>query len=163
MWDNSVTKLLNIQYPIIQAPMAGGVTTPELVASVSNAGGLGMVGAGYMEPWQLRNQIMEIKKLTDRPFGVNLFIPPEFHISRPDFNLAFNRLQRVRDELNIKEEVPELPDSKEDYIRFAQLQDVVIGEKVSVCSFTFGVPPEEACYHCVSCCSPADHREKRGR
>lgn len=143
MWDNRVTELLNIEYPIIQAPMAGGVTTPELVASVSNAGGLGMVGAGYMEPDQLRMQIREIKKLTDRPFGVNLFIPSEFQISNLDFDLAFNRLQPIRDELNIKEEIPVLPDSKEDHVKFPQLLDVIIGEKVPICSFTFGIPKEE--------------------
>ena len=143
MWNNSVTELLKIEYPIIQAPMAGGVTTPGLVAAVSNAGGLGMVGAGYIEPGQLKRQIREIKRLTDRPFGVNLFIPSDFYISKTDFNLAFNRLQRVRDELNIKEEVPVLPDSKAEDVRFSQLLDVVIGEKVPVCSFTFGIPPKE--------------------
>ncbi|WP_251009654.1 nitronate monooxygenase [Bacillus sp. ISL-39] len=143
MWDNRVTKLLNIEYPIIQAPMAGGVTTPELVASVSNAGGLGMVGAGYMEPGQLTSQIKEIKKLTDKPYGVNLFIPGDFRISKFDFDLAYNRLQPFRDELNIKEEVPVLPESKVDHVKFAQLLDVIIGEKVPVCSFTFGIPSEE--------------------
>lgn len=42
------TEKLGIQYPIIQAPMAGGATTPELIAAVSNAGGLGSLGAGYI-------------------------------------------------------------------------------------------------------------------
>jgi nitronate monooxygenase len=46
MFKNEVTELLQIDYPIIQAPMAGGVTTSTLVASVSNHGGLGMIGAG---------------------------------------------------------------------------------------------------------------------
>ena len=45
--STKVTKLLNIEHPIVQAPMAGGATTPELVAAVSNAGGLGSLGAGY--------------------------------------------------------------------------------------------------------------------
>jgi nitronate monooxygenase len=143
MWDNRVTELLNIEYPIIQAPMAGGVTTPELVAAVSNAGGLGMVGAGYLEPGQLRSQIRVIKKLTDSPFGVNLFIPSDFQISKLDFDLAYNSLQPVRDELNIKEEIPVLPDSKEEHVTFHQMLEVIIGEKVPVCSFTFGIPSEE--------------------
>ncbi|MCM3573218.1 MULTISPECIES: NAD(P)H-dependent flavin oxidoreductase [Mesobacillus] len=143
MWDNRLTELLNIEFPIIQAPMAGGVTTTELVASVSNAGGLGMVGAGYMEPGQLRSQIREIKKLTDKPYGVNLFIPGDFRVSKFDLDLAFDRLQPFRDELNIKEEVPVVPDSKEEHVKFAQLLDVIIGEKVPVCSFTFGIPAEE--------------------
>lgn len=45
MLTNTLTELLRIEYPIIQAPMGGGVTTSKLVAEVSNAGGLGMIGA----------------------------------------------------------------------------------------------------------------------
>ncbi len=50
-------KWLGIESPIIQAPMAGGITTPELVAAVSNAGGLGSLGAGYMSPGNIREAI----------------------------------------------------------------------------------------------------------
>jgi NAD(P)H-dependent flavin oxidoreductase YrpB (nitropropane dioxygenase family) len=53
--------LLNIQYPIIQAGMAGGPTTPELVAAVSNAGGLGILAASRLTPEQLRDAIQRIK------------------------------------------------------------------------------------------------------
>ena len=73
--ETSLTEKLGINYPIIQAPMAGGVTTPELVAAVSNAGGLGSLGAGYMEPEEIRRAIRQIRALTDKPFAVNLFIP----------------------------------------------------------------------------------------
>ena len=65
--------LLKIKYPIIQAGMAGGATTPALVASVSNAGGLGTLGAAYMKPEDIKMAIAEIRKLTDQPFAVNLF------------------------------------------------------------------------------------------
>ena len=68
MWyENKVTQKLEIKYPIIQAGMAGGITTPELVAAVSNAGGLGSIGAGYLSPEQLRSSIQEIKQLTNKP------------------------------------------------------------------------------------------------
>ncbi len=50
MLKNKMTELLKIKHPIIQAPMAGGVTTSTLIAEVSNAGGLGMLGAGYLPP-----------------------------------------------------------------------------------------------------------------
>ena len=70
--------LLGIRYPIIQAGMAGGFTTPELVAAVSNAGALGVLGANRLTPEQTRNQIRRIKTLTNQPFGVNLLnAPPE--------------------------------------------------------------------------------------
>ncbi len=74
MFDTSITKLFHVQYPILQAGMAGGVTTPELVAAVSNAGALGQIGAGYLSPDQLRSEIRRVKELTGAPFGVNLFI-----------------------------------------------------------------------------------------
>lgn len=66
-------KELGIKYPIIQAPMAGGITTPELVAAVSNAGGLGVLAAGYLTPEVMRMEIRNIKQLTERPFAVNIF------------------------------------------------------------------------------------------
>ncbi|MFB6650172.1 nitronate monooxygenase, partial [Bacillus toyonensis] len=50
MFTSRVIDTLQIKYPIIQAGMAGAITTPELVAAVSNSGGLGTLGAGYMSP-----------------------------------------------------------------------------------------------------------------
>lgn len=65
-----VCDLLGIEVPILQAGMAGA-TTPELVAAVSNAGGLGIIGARGMSADQLRNDIRRVRELTNRPFGVN--------------------------------------------------------------------------------------------
>lgn len=68
-----ITELLGIEYPIIQGAMAW-VSLPPLVAAVSNAGGLGILGASFMNPDELRENIGEVKELTERPFGVN-FMP----------------------------------------------------------------------------------------
>jgi len=68
-----LTELLGIKYPIIQGAMAW-VSLPPLVAAVSNAGGLGILGASFMNPDELKASIIEVKKLTDKPFGVN-FMP----------------------------------------------------------------------------------------
>lgn len=57
--ETDLTRTLKIRYPIFQAPMAGGVSTPELVAAVSNAGGLGNLGGGYLTPEQLRSEIQK--------------------------------------------------------------------------------------------------------
>ena len=65
---------LDIQHPIIQAPMAGGATTPELVASVSNSGGLGSFAAAMLSPELMAKNIAEIKSQTKKPFAVNLFV-----------------------------------------------------------------------------------------
>ena len=64
---------LGIKYPIIQAPMSGGSTTPELLAAASNAGALGSFGAAYLAPDQIASDIRAIRALTDKPFNVNLF------------------------------------------------------------------------------------------
>lgn len=68
-----VTKLLGIEYPIIQGGMAW-VATYQLAAAVSEAGGLGLIGAGGAPASWVREQIREAKKLTDKPFGVNLML-----------------------------------------------------------------------------------------
>jgi len=66
-------ELLEIEYPIIQGGMAW-VSTAELVAAVSNGGGLGIIGAGFMPTDVLRQEISKAKELTDKPFGVNLML-----------------------------------------------------------------------------------------
>ena len=69
---NSLMQTLNLTCPIIQAPMAGGATTPELISAVSNFGGIGSLGAGMTAHDTLWQQINSIKSLTDKPFAVNL-------------------------------------------------------------------------------------------
>ncbi len=68
-----VTKLLGIQYPVIQGGMAW-VAEHHLAAAVSEAGGLGLIGAAAAPAEWVRNQIREAKKLTDKPFGVNIML-----------------------------------------------------------------------------------------
>lgn len=69
--ENSITKLFNIQYPIIQAGMVWN-SGWRLASAVSNAGGLGLIGAGSMYPDVLRDHIQKCKKATQNPFGVNV-------------------------------------------------------------------------------------------
>src|ERR1044072_1137166 len=64
-----------LDVPIVQAPLAGGPSTPELAAAVSGAGGLGFLAAGYLTADELGRRIDRTRELTDRPFGVNLFAP----------------------------------------------------------------------------------------
>ena len=144
MLKNRLTELLNIEYPIIQAPMAGGVTTSKLVASVSNAGGLGMVGAGYMTPNQMRTQIRELKQLTPNPFGINLFVPNEFEVKEDEIRTSNQLMNGFRDELGLpRKETMEIPNSNSVYATFKEQIKVVVEEKVPICTFTFGIPPKE--------------------
>lgn len=68
-----INELLNIKYPLIQGGMAN-IATGEFAASVSNAGGLGLIGAGGMDTETLRDNIRKCKDLTKQPFGVNLML-----------------------------------------------------------------------------------------
>jgi nitronate monooxygenase len=65
-----------LAHPIVQAPLAGGPSTPALAAAVSEAGGLGFVAAGYRSVEATRGDVEAVRALTRRPFGVNLFAPP---------------------------------------------------------------------------------------
>ncbi len=136
MWPNTrLVKKLKITLPIIQAPMAGGVTTPELIASVSNQGALGSLGAGYMSPEQIHQTIRAIRSLTDKPFAVNLFIPTDFLVNQ----------QQIKTMKKILAEIyPEHDATKEPVIYpFAEQIQAVIEAKVPVFSFTFGVPEDK--------------------
>lgn len=75
--NNAICKLLNIKYPIFQGGMAW-IGTAELASAVSNAGGLGIIGAGHMPPDILRAEIQKCKGWTDKPFGVNIMLMSPF-------------------------------------------------------------------------------------
>ncbi|WP_378955460.1 enoyl-[acyl-carrier-protein] reductase FabK [Pelosinus sp. sgz500959] len=77
MFKSKLCSILNIKYPIIQGGMAW-VATAELAAAVSNAGGLGLIGAGHMPPDVLRTEIQKAKTLTNKVFGVNIMLMSPF-------------------------------------------------------------------------------------
>lgn len=90
MLSTQLTTLLKIRYPIIQAPI-GSAATPELVAAVSNFGGLGMLALSWKDLETTRLMIRETKRLTDKPFAVNLI-------------LQFDQEERIK--ICIEEKVP---------------------------------------------------------
>ncbi|WP_203364460.1 nitronate monooxygenase [Bacillus sp. REN10] len=122
-----------------QAPMAG-VTTPELVAAVSNAGGLGNIGAGYLSGAQTEQFIQQVKKLTDAPFGINLFVPEPIEEDTERVKYAQSLLISYRQELGMERDTSEKITVPSTYLE--QLE-VVLKERVPICSFTFGLPEEE--------------------
>jgi NAD(P)H-dependent flavin oxidoreductase YrpB (nitropropane dioxygenase family) len=71
--ETALTRLLGIEQPIIQAPI-GGLSVPALAGAVSNAGGLGMMAITWLDPDGIRAQIRDVRRITDRPFGVNIII-----------------------------------------------------------------------------------------
>jgi nitronate monooxygenase len=136
--ETELCRQFHIRYPIFLAGMAGGPSTVNLTAAVSNAGGLGTLGAAYMEPAAIRDAIREIRKLTDAPFGVNLF-----SVSVSDDK---TRIGEVRHELNKLRAEVGLPQVAEDRVTtpdlFEKQFEVVLEERVPVISTAFGVLPE---------------------
>ncbi|MEB2280760.1 nitronate monooxygenase [Lysinibacillus xylanilyticus] len=120
--------------PIIQAPMAG-VTTPKFVAACAEEGILGSIGAGYLDGEQTKSFIQEVKKLTKKPFAVNLFVQEEPRIDIDVLQKARMALQPFYDELGLSP--VQSVTSKE---VFEEQVQAVLDENVAICSFTFGIP-----------------------
>lgn len=138
--------LSELRVPVIAAPMAGGPSTPELVAAVTEAGGLGFLGGGYLTPDALARQITALRERTDRPFGVNLFMPGD----RPSVDLADYR-RRIAAEAAHYGVQP--GDARWDDDAYPTKLDLVIDEGVPVVSFTFGcpIPADVARLHEAGC------------
>jgi nitronate monooxygenase len=140
MWpDRRLLERLDIAHPIILAPMAGA-STPELVAAVSNAGGLGSLGAAMMPPETIRTAIREIRRQTQRPFAINLFTYPA---PAPEAEKVARMKERIAgfvkalggDPAKLPA-MPPLPD-------MAKQMAVVQEEAPPVFSFTFGMPQRD--------------------
>jgi nitronate monooxygenase len=118
--------------------MAGGPTTPALVAAVSNAGGLGFIGAGYLTPEALRAAIREVKQLTRRSFAVNLFARPDPSRARPIGLHAQGALTPIAARLGVSnvDFAPVVPDHLDAHVA------VLREEGVPIVSTTFGLLPE---------------------
>ncbi|MBV8582310.1 MAG: nitronate monooxygenase [Candidatus Eremiobacteraeota bacterium] len=128
------TKLPVLDVPIVLAPL-GGVGTPELAAAVSNAGGLGFLPCAYSTPAQITEQIAAVRRLTDRPFGVNLFVETQWDEPGDRVRRAHERLRRYRNELGIPHAAePPLPPR-----HYRQQVEAVLAARPAVFSFTFGI------------------------
>lgn len=139
MWnDKRILDLLGIEHPIIQAPMASA-TNPEIVAGVSNAGGLGSYGAAGASPENLRDIVKAIRQASDRPFNINLFAAhtEEFdRAARPGARLAA-KLAAYHGEFGLGD----VPVPGPMFGPFDKQLDVLVEEKVPVISFHFGADP----------------------
>jgi nitronate monooxygenase len=128
---------LPCELPIVQAPMAGGPSTPALTAAVSNAGGYGTVAAGYLTADSLREAIATTRTMTGAPFGVNLFMPSV--AGDPAEIVAYAALlQHEAERLAVALGEPRWDDDDYD----AKL-DVVETARVHLVSFTFGCPASD--------------------
>jgi nitronate monooxygenase len=122
------------ELPIVQAPMAGGPSTPGLAGAVARAGGFGFLAAGYLSPDELVRQIARTRELTSVPFGVNIFCP-----SAPADPAPVRRFAEVirpeSDRLGVALGEPRWDDDD-----FDDKVEVAASWHVGMVSFTFGCP-----------------------
>ncbi|RCI05737.1 hypothetical protein CU098_009284 [Rhizopus stolonifer] len=140
MWSSSFTRALKLTYPIVQAPCAGH-TGAELVAAVSNAGGLGSLGAGMIPPSQLRTTIQAIQAKTSKPFAVNLFCRPTQPVTEAELQEHCPHIDDVLNQIRLELGIPIPTEYK---LRSPPLDEqvaVLLETKVPVVSFTFGMLP----------------------
>ncbi|MGE7183448.1 nitronate monooxygenase [Peribacillus sp. NPDC006672] len=127
-----------MRYPIIQAPMAGGASTPRLAASVSNAGGLGFLAAGYKTAEQMKDEIGRTRNLTQRPFGVNVFVPGNEVVDETLLSAYRKKIEKEAESVGV--EIGKADSDDDDWEnKLTALKEA----RVDVVSFTFGCPAED--------------------
>ena len=125
----------SLRHPIVSAPMGGGASTPELAATVSDAGGLGFLAAGYKAPDVVHDDIAAVRARTARPFGVNVFAPP----AEADAGAVERYAASLRADAE-RTGVP-LGSPRHDDDAWGPKLELVVAERVPVVSFAFGCPP----------------------
>ncbi|WP_007024902.1 NAD(P)H-dependent flavin oxidoreductase [Saccharomonospora iraqiensis] len=125
----------SLRVPVIAAPMAGGPSTPELVAATARAGAFGFLAGGYLSAAALADQISTARALSDDAFGVNLFVPGIR--STVDLSPYTARLRAEGGRYGVEPGDPRWDDDG-----YAAKLDLLVEARVPVVSFTFGVPLE---------------------
>ncbi len=130
--------LTALRIPIVQAPLAGGASTPRLAAAVSEAGGLGFLAAGYKTAEAVRGDILELRTLTRERFGVNLFAPPADDATEPAVSDYAERLRAEADRYGTAVGEPRHDDD-----HYHAKLELLARKRVAIVSFTFGCPDRE--------------------
>jgi nitronate monooxygenase len=124
-----------MKFPILQGPMAGGASTPELVAAVSNAGGLGCLAGSLLSPAVLRDQAAVIRSLTEQPFLLNFFVQGIPDPGPEQVAEAVELLRPAWESLGWKE----LPMPAKWCESFQDQFDALVELRPAAASFTFGI------------------------
>ncbi len=143
--QSKLNALLGLKWPLIQAPMAGGPSTPEFAAAASNAGVLGSLGLAYLSAAEIEKAIKRTQALTQRPFAVNLFAPAAMPtLNEKQVGEALSATRIYRKELILPDPVfkPPFHESFEEQIA------TVIKCKPAVFSFTFGLVDKHIIKEC---------------
>lgn len=149
MWNNTkATKILGIDFPIMQGPFGGGLSTVELVATVSNAGGLGGYGAYTLSPEEIFETNKKIKASTDKPYNINLWVSdndaPDGVVSEEQFENAAKIFKPYFDKAGIP--LPEKPAPFKS--RFENQVQTLLDIRPPAFSFMFGMPSPDILTQC---------------
>jgi nitronate monooxygenase len=137
-FPETISKILKIKYPIIQAPMFG-VSTPEMTAATAKAGCLGSLALADLSAEKSVEQIRKTKKLTNQPFAANIFvhhIPEITDELKQQYSKTKKYLENLAQENNMEIELPELESLKIN--SYHEQMDAIVEEKCKILSFTFG-------------------------
>jgi nitronate monooxygenase len=134
----SDTGLELLDVPIVGAPMAGGPSTPALAAAVSDAGGLGFLAAGYKTASAVHAELDEVRTLTTRPVGLNIFFPVRDEADAPGLEAYADRMQVEGDRYGVSPGEPRWTDDD-----WSAKLELAARERPAVVSFTFGCPGRE--------------------
>jgi nitronate monooxygenase len=137
-WTNDITQILNIEYPIIQAPMYG-VTTPEMVAAASRANCLGSLALADLSADKCIEAICRTKKLTNKAFAVNIFvhqIPEITDTLKEKYAKARTFIEQLAKQNNLDVTLPEIEELEIN--SYHEQIDAIIAEGCKIVSFTFG-------------------------
>jgi nitronate monooxygenase len=127
-----------MRVPIVGAPLAGGPSTPALAAAVCEAGGLGFVAAGYKATSEVSSDIAEVRRATERPFGVNIFFPAQLQVEDAAVARYAEELAGEAERYGVSRGEPRWSDDEWE----AKLA-LVARERPPVVSFTFGCPDSD--------------------
>lgn len=130
---------LTLELPVLAAPMAGGPTTPDLVAAAAGAGGLGFLAGGYLDATQLAEQIRAARSRT-ATFGVNLFAPNPIRVDRAAYTRYASDLAPVAGRFGVT--LPARPVEDDD--GWPDKIELLCSEPVPLVGVTFGLPPAAA-------------------
>ena len=149
MWNQTkASEILGIEYPILQGPFGGNLSSIELVSTVSNAGGLGGYGAYTLSPQEIIQVDQQIKAATNKPYNINLWVSDtdavNDEVSDEQFKIAQQLFKPYFDEAGIA--LPEKPAPFKS--QFENQVEVILHQKPPVFSFMFGIPSADILERC---------------
>jgi nitronate monooxygenase len=151
MWNHTkFTELLGIQYPIVQGPFGGGLSSVALTSTVSNAGGLGSFGGQPYLAKEIAATCMEIRKATNKPFNINLWVNDRdsrlAEFSDQDYQKLCDLFRPYFKELGLA-----LPERPQDLgATFEEQVEAIFESKPAVFSFVYGIPSQNILEKCRS-------------